>query len=982
MNRQVKKIRPNTSSASLTSPKTVEGGSRPSTPFSPLSSFLYNHKTEKGSQKTCTHTRMGDTGLNIYAGSYHIDEQMMDEFIALYYKEVIEQHNPEYLTESQLPSDGPLLIDLDFRFPYECMNRQYTKDHIDDFVIGLLDELKNVYQFDENTNFDIYILEKPKINRVEEDKITKDGLHVIVGIKTENRMKPILRGNLLLKLEDMWGDGSLGLTNDWESVLDKGVMHGTTNWQMYGSRKPAHDAYELTYIYHIGFDTADNEFTFQTVDVKYKTINMKEIFPKLLAKYRHHPVFFYRNDFIKQIDGIENQRPRSSGGASSSANLAKHVAIRNCDIAINIRSEDDLNSEFALFMQSIETEYDLVDIVKYVMSLPEQYYGSGSYEKWIKVGWALRNRDDRLLIVWLKFSSQYSGFDYSTQPMELYEKWQKFDLMNPNGLTSRSIMYWVKTDAKEKYKEIRGQSVDGMIDRMLGNYEDMSDDEKKPDRTGCTDYDIACVLHYLFKHEYVCVSITNNIWYKFEEPRWIRIDAGTHLRKSISVELRNIYLRKVNYYIDLRSRLREGEETLKIKKMGKFIDKILGVAHRLGSTNDKKNIMTEAKELFYDDKFLDKLDANRHLICFKNGVVDFTQNVFRRAQPEDYVTKCTGIDYIEKLGPEHDGIKTDIHKFMRELFAVSRELEDYMWEHLASTLIGVLPDQTFNMYIGEGQNGKSVLTKLMKCVLGEYMEVVPLSLLTEKRTKIGGTSPEVLALKGIRLALMQEPTKGDILNEGIMKQFVSGTDPISARGLYMQYSETFYPQFKLVLASNYFMTIKSNDHGTWRRVRVIDFASRFTDNPVDGDREIPYQFKIDRSLETRIEGWKEVFAHMMVQIVFRTGGLVKDCPMVLASSNSYRQSQDYIAEFISDKVCEDPKGVITKTALSQEFTIWYQGTYGRTGSPSVRDVISYMDKKYTKCPKKRAWIGVSIRYERDEIDEDDDGVEDIMVEEL
>ena len=63
------------------------------------------------------------------------------------------------------------------------------------------------------------------------------------------------------------------------------------------------------------------------------------------------------------------------------------------------------------------------------------------------------------------------------------------------------------------------------------------------------------------------------------------------------------------------------------------------------------------------------------------------------------------------------------------------------------------------MYVGIGQNGKSVLVNLMEQVLGDCKGDVPLSLLTQQRVKIGGVSPELVELKGVRYALIQEPSK-------------------------------------------------------------------------------------------------------------------------------------------------------------------------------------------------------------------------------
>ena len=82
-----------------------------------------------------------------------------------------------------------------------------------------------------------------------------------------------------------------------------------------------------------------------------------------------------------------------------------------------------------------------------------------------------------------------------------------------------------------------------------------------------------------------------------------------------------------------------------------------------------------------------------------------------------------------------------------------------MWDHLASTLIGINHDQTFNIYTGSGSNGKSILVNLMEEILGDYKGTVPLQLITDKRSCIGRASPEVAQLVGIRYAVIQEPSK-------------------------------------------------------------------------------------------------------------------------------------------------------------------------------------------------------------------------------
>jgi P4 family phage/plasmid primase-like protien len=295
------------------------------------------------------------------------------------------------------------------------------------------------------------------------------------------------------------------------------------------------------------------------------------------------------------------------------------------------------------------------------------------------------------------------------------------------------------------------------------------------------------------------------------------------------------------------------------------------------------------------------MDTNKYLLCFNNGVVDFVNKIFREGYPEDYITKTTRINYIphDDSNPEWKKISEELVKFMSTLFPIP-DLNRYMWDHLSSCLIGTNKNQTFNVYHGSGSNGKSILADLMSATLGDYKGTVPITLVTDARGKIGGTSDEVLKLKGVRYAVMQEPSKNVKLNEGIMKELTGG-DPIQARGLYSE-SEIFEPQFKLVVCTNNLFDIDSNDDGTWRRIRKCPFPSKFVDQGETYNDETPYVFIKDKSLNEKLHALAPIFASMLVKRAFETDGIVIDCDTVLEASNKYRKGQDHIAAFITERI--------------------------------------------------------------------------------
>ena len=241
-----------------------------------------------------------------------------------------------------------------------------------------------------------------------------------------------------------------------------------------------------------------------------------------------------------------------------------------------------------------------------------------------------------------------------------------------------------------------------------------------------------------------------------------------------------------------------------------------------------------------------------------------------------------------------DETLNQIDDFMAKLFP-NESLRKYMWEHLASTLLGSTKNQTFNIYTGAGSNGKSMLVDLMTKCLGELKGTVPITLITQKRTSIGSASPELAKLKGKRLAVMQEPQKKEKINEGILKELTGG-DIIQGRALY-QDSVEFLPQFKLAVCTNSLFDITANDNGTWRRIRVCDFVSYFTDNPRHDDPEQPHQFKKDKNLDTYFDIWKYAFMAKLISIAQKTLGDVTDCDVVMATSNKYREGQDCFLGF-------------------------------------------------------------------------------------
>jgi P4 family phage/plasmid primase-like protien len=911
----------------------------------------------------------------VFGGSYNIQGEDLDIFYKLYYKHVFINKNSEHITEKQHMQPegcGPLVIDLDMQYDYTIAERQHTIDHILDFMAVCLNELTECFSFEEGTPIPVYVFEKKNVNRLKEQNITKDGIHFTFGVQVDRVMQLLLRDLVLKNIEDNFDALPLKQGHNWDKVYDQGVSAGCVNWQLYGSRKPNNEAYEIKSKYNCSFDSSDGGFK-----ITEKEIDLENDFIKMTATYTGNielpinPKIIHMYESKKEV--AKKKSVRSKTRAKTTL-LSDEESEADDDIEEGfgrqlkyIKMVEIINREMLekamkhnVTSRLKDGEYDIQEAHEYTQILPEKFYEPGSHVLNRQVAFALKHTSPKLFLSWIMLRSKASDFDYGTIP-GLYSDWkQYFNRSCEKGVTKNSIIFWASQNVPEEYEKVKLRTINQYIDISLGE--------------GQTEFDIANVMFQMEKDKYVCISLSNRgIWNKFEDNRWVP-DKGMSLRKAASTTVYALYKGKQK---EMKAKLKimesVGEDLTFLKQQ---ITAVAIVLQKLKKTSDKNNIIREAMELFYDDDFIEKTDTNLMLMGFKNGVVDFEKKEFRTGLPQDYITKTTKIDYIPSntFTPSQIEIKNSVVDFMQKLFPVPN-VNAYMWEHLASVLIGTTHNQTFNVYFGSGSNGKSLLVDLMSKVLGQYKAVVPLSLVTEKRAQIGGTSSEIIQLKGIRYGVMQESSKGTKINEGPMKE-VTGGDDLTGRALFNE-SETFTPQFTLVMCTNSMFEVETTDDGTWRRIRKCDFVAKFVDKDDKKTYNSKYIFPKDKTLSNKLEEMAPIFMSLLVDIAFERQGIVNDCTEIMDATNKYRKSQDSVAAFISEciETSTAVKAKIGKSGVREAFKIWHSNECGSKKAPNTSEIFEALNDRFGDWSKKvGGWAGLAF------VEEDDD--EDVDLNEL
>ena len=897
-----------------------------------------------------THTRIGNAQLKIFGGSYYLDisnEKLMNKFYKLYNRKVLKKNFHEYLTEIQdKKNGGPILIDLDFKFENTLSERIFDDDIISDMSCVYVEELIKLFDLSDIKTFEMFVLMKNDIVEDDKNNCIKDGIHMHICLKTKHNNQEILRKHVIKKIEKEVLD-DIEYTNDIEDVFDKSITSGNTGWCLLGSKKPGCEAYKIKYRYEITLGDDDYD-----IDSKPIEINTLQLLKKLSLHNKNNQEIELKDEYKSEIVTTNNNSKKNTVIIKEN-HIGKEWIIKNFK---NIYTKDSCERATEIILSNEQNSLsNISEINNYVMRcLDNKYYEP--FSEWIRVMWAMKNINTLLYPFFLNWSSQSDKFVWGDNANidYIYKQWCD---TKPNTFTEGSIRYWAKISNPDEYKMIRDNTTNSFIENtLLGKG---------------TDHDIAKLIHHLMFDSYRCTSIKGNTWFRFRNHRWITSESGTGLRRKFSSMISPLYIMKQSEIMEkIRTDDNMAQEVQdKLTHEAAIYNKI---SMRLKQTSQKNNILTESKELHFDPKLESRLDENPYLICFKNGIFDFDQRIFRDGIPEDYVSKTTGIDYIkiDKTNDTHTKIMEEIDDFMAKLFPNER-LKRYVWEYMGSLLLGTNQNQTFNIFTGVGSNGKSVLVTLLSMVLGDYKGTVPISLITQKRLGLGGTSSEVAQLKGLRFAVMNEPSKGDEINEGIMKELTGG-DPIQARELYKS-SITFIPMFKMACCTNTLFDIKSNDEGTWRRIRVVDFESCFKENPSMDPKD--NEFKKDKTLGKRFASWAPIFASRLIDIVLRTNGKVEDCEEVLQASKQYRENQDYLAKFVSEKIKpwvyndnnpEKTENKISKTNIQNEFKQWWKREYN-TRCPKGQELVNYLNIKLGPY-KRRGWWGYEIIY--DEYDSD------------
>jgi hypothetical protein len=88
---------------------------------------------------------------------------------------------------------------------------------------------------------------------------------------------------------------------------------------------------------------------------------------------------------------------------------------------------------------------------------------------------------------------------------------------------------------------------------------------------------------------------------------------------------------------------------------------------------------------------------------------------------------------------------------------------------------------------------------------------------------------------------------------------------------------------------------------------------------------------------------------------------------VLATSDKYRNNQDYFAGFAKEKIRSAPGAILMQPDLQEEFKKWFTLNHSNK-TPRNSEVKEFMSSRYGAL-QKGGWLNIMLLYDAEPVDE-------------
>ena len=294
-------------------------------------------------------------------------------------------------------------------------------------------------------------------------------------------------------------------------------------------------------------------------------------------------------------------------------------------------------------------------------------------------------------------------------------------------------------------------------------------------------------------------------------------------------------------------------------------------------------------------------DADPWLLNTPGGVVDLRSGKIRRASPNDYMTKATGV------APDDTCPISTWLRFLDRTAGGDADLIHFLQRVSGYALTGITSEHALFFIYGTGANGKSTFLNALTGCQGDYHRTSAIETFTASATERHPT--DLAALRGARLVTAVETEEGRRWAESKIKSLTGG-DRIAARFMRQDFFE-FTPMFKLIIAGNHKPGLRSVDEAIRRRFHLVPFTTAVP--PAERDETLADQLRTE---------WPGILAWAIRGCLdWQERGLIPPAAVRDATA-AYLEAEDALAAWIEDQGQIDPNAWESSADLFRSWKSW------------------------------------------------------------
>lgn len=479
---------------------------------------------------------------------------------------------------------------------------------------------------------------------------------------------------------------------------------------------------------------------------------------------------------------------------------------------------------------------------------------------------------------------------------------------------------------------------------------------KEPDKGGDKKISIKLIKECLFANEYGDGTLYGKLFrdrflfcknsqefYSWSGHFWERDIMGNSL--AVVEELVECYLGEYRRIAGQIADITKGSGTGDVEKLKKQQARLLKRASQLRGDKRRtaclKFAHTNNNPLAIKGN---EFDTKPWLLACKNGVIDLKTGNLKDGRPSDYLSMSSPVEWKGLDEPADLWEKT-----LLEIFSGDPDLVSYIQRLFGYGITGLSTEKVFPVFWGKGKNGKSLIVEMIGYVLGPLVGSIQAEmLLSQFRVRSSaGPSPDIMSLKGLRMAFASETDEGNKFSPSKIK-LLTGNDELIGRNPHSKYETRFRPTHKLFLLTNSQPHAPATDFAFWERMHLVPFLISFV------NRE-PQKFDEKWAIKDLNEQLKKEVSGILAWLV--SGSLLwerygLDPPRkITEATEQYRRNEDMLADYIDECCLVEPGATAKASDLYSRFVEWYEANIGK------------------KIPSN-SWFGrnMGLKFEKNKID--------------